>query len=656
MTLKLLIANRGEIAVRIINACRELGIGTVAVYSDADAGAMHVRLADEALRIGPGPALDSYLNQAALLTAAANAGARLIHPGYGFLSENADFADACRAAGLLFIGPSGEAMRRMGDKAAARNLARAAEVPVVEGYDDADQTDARFVREARRIGYPILVKAAMGGGGMAMHPAERPSQLRAVLAQARREARAAFGDERLILERLLTGPRHVEVQIIGDEHGTLLALGERDCSVQRRRQKVIEEAPSPAVDPAMRGRLCDLALRLAKTAGYTNAGTAEFLLDRDGSAYFLEMNARLQVEHAVTEAVYGVDLVRLQIEIALGGEINDTRAAAPRGHAIECRLYAEDPANGFRPSTGRVLDLRLPAGPGIRTDMGVVKGDEISPYYDAMLGKLTVWAPDREAAIRRMQRALADCLLVGVQSNLTLLRRVIASDSMSHAEDDISFLERELSQLFRETQPPPAAFAAAFACELLAEATEAPSDDPWRRFGAWRLGGAQRVRVLRYDGGREEIRAGQSSNGIWHLECAGRAWQVNPESTSAEVVLEQEGRSERYDVRQAGGDIWIASPDGVWLLRADVAGLRRRPERTAGTAPAGNVLAPMPGLVQRVLVGRGENVRAHHVLLVLEAMKMEHAIEAPADGVVGQVHCRAGEMIQAGALLVEFES
>jgi len=657
MTAKMLIANRGEIAVRIIHACRELGIGSVAVFSDADAGAMHVRLADEAVRIGRAPAVESYLDTGAILAAAATSGAGLVHPGYGFLSEHADFAESCRAAGLVFVGPSAAALRRMGDKGAARALARASGVPIVEGYDGADQSDARLAGEARRIGYPVLIKAAMGGGGMAMHAVDRASRLRSVLAQARREAGAAFGDERLILERLLSRPRHVEIQVLGDAHGTLIALGERDCSTQRRRQKVIEETPSPGVDAAARERLCALALKVARAAGYTNAGTVEFLLDADGSVYFLEMNTRLQVEHAVTEAVYAVDLVRLQIEIALGGRIDPLLAAVPRGHALECRLYAEDPARGFLPSTGRVLRLRLPEGAGIRNDVGVAEGDEIGPYYDLMLGKLTVWAPDRAAAIRRMDRALADLVLFGVTTNLNLLRQIVASDAFGRGDIDVSYLERELPSLLEGTQPPAAAFAAALAEQLLRGQSGADGADLWRRLGPWRIGGWETACVLECDGSRREVRAArQSSDGTWRLASGADAWTVQADNEPGDgLSLGHDGEHERWELISRDGDIWVKSRDGVWLLHLSDAAAERRTHRPDAAGHSGDIDAPMPGLVRKVQGRPGQRVRAHQVLVVLEAMKMEHAIEAPADGVISAVYCHEGQLVQAGARLIDLQ-
>ena len=654
---KLLVANRGEIAVRVIRACRELGIATVAVYSDADAHALHVRLADEAIRLGPAPASQSYLDQAAVIAAATRSGAAALHPGYGFLSENGDFADRCRAAGVVFVGPSGDAMRLMGDKAAARNLARSAGVPVVEGYDGAEQADTRLAGEARRIGYPVLIKPAMGGGGMAMHAVERPSMLRAALAQARREATAAFDDDRLILERLVKGPRHIEVQVLGDEHGSLIALGERDCSTQRRHQKVIEESPSPVVDEATRQRFCDLALAIARAAGYTSAGTVEFLRDANGSIYFLEMNTRLQVEHPVTEAVYGVDLVRLQIEIAVGRRLEPELLAAPRGHAIECRLYAEDPANGFAPSTGRVLRLRLPEGPGIRNDVGIAEGDEIGPYYDAMLGKLIVWAPDRAAAFRRMDRALADTVVLGVKTNQDLLRQIMISGGLERGEIDIDFLERNLSALLSLTEAPDSAFAAAVAAQLLDPQSDMGASDPWRLLGPWRLSGWETSQVLECNGIRREVRASRRpADATWHLQCDDETWVAALDGrNSGSIVLGQDGRLERFEVLTQDAGIWVASALGVFLLHRGTSSGERDARRPEAARLSADVDAPMPGVVRKVYVRADEKVRAHQVLVVLEAMKMEHAIEAPADGVVREVHCREGDLVQAGARLVDLE-
>ena len=420
---KILIANRGEIAVRISRACREMGIAPVAVYSECDRTALHVRYADEAYAIGPSAPRESYLRIDRLIDAARRSGADAVHPGYGFLAENAEFAAACRDAGLTFIGPTPEAIRLMGSKTAARTAAQRAGVPVVPGTEDplaADATDATIAREAERIGYPLLVKAVAGGGGKGMRTVLDPADLLGAVRAARSEAGSAFGDAAVYIERRLTRPRHIEVQLLGDQHGTVIPFVERECSIQRRHQKVVEETPSLAVSPTLRAAMTSAAAAVARTVNYTNAGTIEFLLDEDGSFYFLEMNTRLQVEHPVTEMVTGLDLVRWQIAIARGERLTIDPAAAltPIGHAIECRIYAEDPDNNFLPSPGRILQLRAPAGPGIRDDSGATAGLDVPIFYDPMISKLIAWAEDRPRAASRMRRALGEYLVAGIKTTV----------------------------------------------------------------------------------------------------------------------------------------------------------------------------------------------------------------------------------------------
>ncbi len=665
----LLVANRGEIAVRVIRACRELGIVPVTVYSEADRDALHVQLADRAVCIGPAAPLESYLNIDAVIAAALETGAEAIHPGYGFLSESAEFAACCRSAGLIFVGPPVEAIRLMGDKSAAKRLARSAGVPVVPGYDGGDQSDGRLSAEAERIGYPVLVKAVAGGGGKGMHAVELPAELPARLAQARREARLAFGDDRLLLERLLQRPRHIEVQVLGDEHGALVALGERECSIQRRHQKVIEEAPSPAVGPELRQRLCGLAVALARAAGYTNAGTLEFLLDRDGSVYFLEMNTRLQVEHAVTEAVYGVDLVRLQIELAAGEPMRLTpKDLTPRGHAIECRLYAEDPAAGYLPRSGQVLAFRVPEGPGLRNDAGTFAGDTISPYYDPLLAKLTAFASDRPAAVARMRAALEDCTVLGLPTNLELLDAVLCDPEFARGEIDIEFLDRK-PELARRAPLPAAALFAATAADLLGAGlarAEFNADsynnrdrsetnpNPWARVGPWRQGG-QGLGFRWQVGDREcNVQAFRvAETGQWRLTSGDASFSGAIEAPIAGTLLLREAaRIRRFAVAAQGRVVWVGQGGRAWKLA------RPAPpplERRGGHVGAGSqlVAAPMPGRVARVNVREGEVVGAHQVLIVMEAMKMEHVLESPAAGVVLRLHCAPGDLVQAGALLVE---
>jgi acetyl-CoA carboxylase biotin carboxylase subunit len=462
-----LIANRGEIALRVVRACRELGIRSVAVYSHADRRAPHVREADVAIPLGDGPSRDTYLRIDKLLDAARAAGAEAVHPGYGFLSERAEFARAVRDAGLVWVGPPAEAIEAMGSKTAARRLVQAAGVPVVPGTTTPLADAAEAARVAESFGYPVLLKAAAGGGGKGMRVVHAPGEIAAALDAARREAANAFGDDAVYLEKYVSGPRHVEIQVLADAHGTVISLGERECSIQRRHQKMIEEAPSVAVTPALRKAMGDTAVRAARAAGYVNAGTCEFLLDQDGAFYFLEMNTRIQVEHPVTELVTGVDLVQWQLRIA-SGEPLTIGPVEPHGWAIECRITSEDAANGFLPSTGRVTYLRVPAGPGVRWDGGIETGSEVGLFYDPMLAKLIVWGPDRDAAVERMRRALSELVIDGVETSRDFHLRVLADPEFRRGAIDIHWLERRLPTLI--AAPPPAELVslAALAAALLA--------------------------------------------------------------------------------------------------------------------------------------------------------------------------------------------
>jgi acetyl-CoA carboxylase biotin carboxylase subunit len=492
---KILIANRGEIAVRVIRACRELGIESVAVYSDADARAPHVRNADEAIHIGPAPAPESYLRGEAIIDAARRTGAEAIHPGYGFLSEREWFARAVANAGLVFIGPSADAIASIGSKTAARQLAATAGVPIVPGTTEPlrDAAEARAIAE--QFGYPILLKAAAGGGGKGMRVVREPVELESALAASQREAKNAFGDDAVYVEKYIVGPRHVEIQVLGDQHGTMLSLLERECSVQRRHQKMIEEAPSIAVTPDIRSRMGETAVRAAKAAGYVNAGTCEFLLDREGSFYFLEMNTRLQVEHPVTEAITGIDLVQWQIRVAAGERLPfEQSSIVPRGWAIECRITSEDPTNGFLPSTGQISYLHVPAGPGVRWDSGVEIGSDVGLYYDPMLAKLIVHAPTRDAAIERMHRALLELSIDGLETSREFHLRVMEDADFRAGAIDIQWLEQRLASLVDAPPPPATERLAAVVAALIAErdrssprrqasASPTPTADAWTRAG-----------------------------------------------------------------------------------------------------------------------------------------------------------------------------
>jgi len=496
---KILIANRGEIAVRVARTCRAMRIPTVAIYSEADRGALHTREADEAVLVGPAEALRSYLDIDAVVAAAQRVGADAIHPVYGFLSQNAAFADAVAAAGLTFIGPPASVHRAMGDKKAARRLMGAAGVPVVPGYDGDDQSDATLLAEAERIGWPLMLKPSRGGGGKGMRVVAGKKDFPASLAASRREAKAAFGEDVMVLERFVERPRHVEVQVLADTHGDVVHLFERECSIQRRHQKVVEETPSLALTAQRRAALCAAGVAAARAAAYVNAGTVEFLLDPQGSFYFLEMNTRLQVEHPVTEAVTGLDLVRLQIEVAAGRPLplrQDQIAA--RGHALECRLYAEDPGNDDLPSPGRILHLVAPEGPGVRFDGGVAAGSEVTVHYDPLLAKVVTWGRDRDEAMEKMTAALARTVVLGVVTNLARLRAILEHPAFRAGELHTGFLEEHLAEVTPQRRPPAEAVAAAVAAVHAVRRPAAAggvlaAPDPWAALGAFRLGSQERT-------------------------------------------------------------------------------------------------------------------------------------------------------------------
>ncbi|GBD33075.1 MAG: acetyl-CoA carboxylase biotin carboxylase subunit [Gemmatimonadales bacterium] len=467
---RVLVANRGEIAVRIIRACREEGLQAVAVYSDADRHSLHVRMADEAVRLGPAPAAESYLHIERIIEAARRSGADAVHPGYGFLAERAEFAEAVEDAGLIFIGPPAAAIRAMGEKTEARRRMVAAGVPVVPGSTAVVAAAGEALEEARRIGFPILLKAAAGGGGKGMRRVNSEGELPAAFRQASSEAAKAFGDGSLYVEKLIEGPRHVEIQVFADRYGNTVHLGERECSIQRRHQKLIEESPSPAVNSELRARMGEAAVRAAQAVGYVNAGTVEFLLDREGRFYFLEMNTRIQVEHPVTELVYGVDLVREQLRVARGDRLSIPQGLSPRGHAIECRITAEDPFQGFLPATGLIAFLSVPSGPGVRWDGGFEAGSEIGLFYDSLLAKLVVWGENRSAAIRRMARALEELVVVGVPTSQPFHLRVMRDPGFASGQYDIEYMETTGMELLRRRPADSELDLAAVAAALAEEA------------------------------------------------------------------------------------------------------------------------------------------------------------------------------------------
>ena len=652
----LLIANRGEIACRVIRTAQRMGIRCIAVFSEADANALHVAMADEAHPIGGALARDSYLRADRILDVAKATGAQAIHPGYGFLSENADFAEACAAAGIAFVGPPANAIRAMGSKAESKALMVAAGVPVVPGYHGEDQDEAHLAAEAARIGFPVLIKASAGGGGKGMRPVFGAADFATELAGARREAKAAFGDDRVLLERYLQKPRHVEVQVFADSHGNTIHLHTRDCSVQRRHQKVLEEAPAPDLPPALRARLHEAAVSAARAVGYVNAGTVEFIVEGD-DAFFMEMNTRLQVEHPVTEMITGLDLVEWQLRVAAGEKLPATEAPAPRGHSVEVRLYAEDPAHDFRPATGRLRRFATPPeARHLRIETGVRRGDAITPNYDPMIAKIVAWGADRNAAFARLHAALRQTEVGGLATNLGFLARLAAHPAMRAAELDTGFLARH-----RDALIPPAAkapdeiIAAAVAMHLLWRWGEEGGADrsPWARKDGWRLQGASSVHLRLHDGIalREvdvAIRRGVmrvSVDGGAAIEASAR-WR---EGGATAVVA---GVERRIRYAQDGAAIELGwGDDGFALTLLDPYAPAR-----GEAAAEGRLSAPIPGRVVQMLVAQGDAVTRGQVVAILEAMKTELRIVAPADGVVAHVGCAVGDSVEEGTEIVTLEA
>ncbi|MFD5423088.1 acetyl-CoA carboxylase biotin carboxylase subunit [Streptomyces sp. NPDC127069] len=689
-----LVANRGEIAVRVIRTLRELGIRSVAVFSDADADARHVREADTAVRIGPAAAAESYLSVEKLLDAARRTGAEAVHPGYGFLAENAAFAQACAEAGLAFIGPPASAISLMGDKIRAKETVKAAGVPVVPGSSGSGLSDAELVEAAEKIGMPVLLKPSAGGGGKGMRLVRDGALLADEIAAARREARSSFGDDTLLVERWVDRPRHIEIQVLADAHGNVVHLGERECSLQRRHQKVIEEAPSVLLTPEIRAAMGAAAVEAARSCGYVGAGTVEFIVPGGdpSSYYFMEMNTRLQVEHPVTELITGLDLVEQQLRVAAGAELGfgqeDVRLT---GHAIEARVCAEDPARGFLPSGGTVLALSEPSGGAVRTDSGLVAGVDTGSTYDPMLSKVIVHGPDRETALRMLRGALADTVILGVQTNAGFLRRLLAHPDVVSGNLDTGLVERDLSGLLPDGVPPEVYAAAALLAQASlphpapAPAPQAPPAtagrgpqagldwaDPFSSANGWRLGGTPawtvhhfrlpgqdpltvRTRqrgaeqeILLDDGGAENpaspaFEARGSGGGAPRTPARGRIVSLGHDT----VTLELDGVTHRFS--------HATSPDGVWLGRdADSWHLQHHDPVTAkGAASAGadTLAAPMPGTVTVVKVAVGDKVAAGQSLLVVEAMKMEHVISAPHAGTVTELDVTPGTTVAMDQVL-----
>jgi 3-methylcrotonyl-CoA carboxylase alpha subunit len=663
---KILIANRGEIACRVIATAQRLGIATAAVYSEADAGARHTRLADEAWLIGPAPARQSYLVAEKIIEVALRSGAQAVHPGYGFLSENADFPAAGAAAGLVFIGPPEAAIRAMGSKAESKALMERSGVPLVPGYHGEAQDLARLRQAAAEIGYPALIKASAGGGGKGMRIVESPEEIEVAIEGAKREALASFGDDRVLIEKYLTRPRHIEIQVFADVHGNTISLFERDCSIQRRHQKVLEEAPAPAMDPARRKTMGEAAVAAARAVGYVGAGTVEFIAEGE-AFYFMEMNTRLQVEHPVTEMITGLDLVEWQLRVASAEPLPvGADRLNLRGHAIEARIYAEDPARDFLPSVGALTHLRQPREiPGrVRVDTGVTQGDHITPNYDPMIAKLIVWGEDRPAAVRQMAATLAEYEIVGVTTNLDLLRAIAAHPAYAAGEVDTGFIARHAADLMAaapETDDIDAAVWATAALTVVRDqraaikATAETTGDPWSPWAevdAWRMNGEgyQDLYFRRDNAPAIALRTHPLPDGSFRLDLSGRSVraEMHVDRDGARLLLD--GVIRRVQVARRGAELTvIISGRNHVLIQEDPLA----PPRTE-TAGDERVTAPIPGRVTRVMAQPGDVVEKNAPLVVIEAMKMELTLHAPRSGTIARVFRAVDEMVEEGAEIVTF--
>jgi len=657
---KILIANRGEIACRVAATAARLGVRTVAVYSDADAQAAHVQACDEAVHIGGAAVQDSYLQWQRILNAAINTGAQAVHPGYGFLSENADFAKACAAAGLVFIGPGVDAIQAMGLKAASKQLMEKASVPLVPGYHGADQSPALLASEARRIGFPVLIKASAGGGGKGMRIVQQAADFDEALASCQREAKNSFGDDAVLIEKYVQRPRHIEIQVFGDTHGNLIHLHERDCSVQRRHQKVLEESPAPGLTDDMRERMGAAAVAAAKAVNYVGAGTVEFIVEqseRGMDFFFMEMNTRLQVEHPVTEAVTGLDLVEWQLRIACGEPLPMTQAQMKvQGHAIEARICAETPDNDFLPAIGQLRVLQSPtasrfAVSELRWDSGVRQGDDISPYYDSMIAKLIVHADTREQALARLDQALAQLHIVGVQNNVAFIRRVIRTDSFAKAHLDTGLIDREKAVLFhQQTVATPLSIAAVVAALLRTETAKYTGwTDPWSVRQSWLMQGRS-VRSFHFEMHGETHTAALTSlvRGGMRLQIDGHEAAFNWRDAAGQLQVTWDDQALRGHVYQDAGDWHVFTDTGEASLRLTDPLAYVKQDAAVG----GNLAAPMPGKLLSFAVKIGDKVVAGQALAVMEAMKMEHTVAAPTNGTVEELLYAPGDQVAEGAPLL----
>lgn len=671
---KILIANRGEIACRVAATARRMGIKTVAVYSDADANAKHVVACDEAVWIGASAAKESYLRADKIIEVALATGAQAIHPGYGFLSENSEFADACAQAGLVFIGPPASAIRAMGSKSAAKSLMEKAGVPLVPGYHGEDQDADLLQAEADRIAYPVLLKASAGGGGKGMRVVEQASEFKAALASCKREAINSFGDDKVLVEKYLQRPRHIEIQVFADTQGHCVYLFERDCSVQRRHQKVLEEAPAPGMTAERRAAMGKAAVAAAQAVGYVGAGTVEFIANQDGSFYFMEMNTRLQVEHPVTEMITGTDLVEWQLRVAYGEPLPMQQDALRiHGHAIEARIYAENPEKGFLPSIGTLRHLSTPAAvnfelgkssisgapAAVRIDSGVRAGDAISPFYDPMIAKLIVWGADRETALLRMAAALDAYQVVGLSSNIAFLRRLVSGDAFSSADLDTGLIERHHASLF---PPPQAASTAtlALAVAALLRSEQSASNDPWQSSQGWRMNSVlQRTLTFKEEDTNYSV---QVSYQTMHQKAGWLLTQNNDDGSTAaifislltadgnDLVLQFGEQTVRGTVVRDGEHFHVFHQG----KHTDLHYLDVLAHAGEQEAEGGNLTAPMPGKIVALLVAAGTTVKKGEALVIMEAMKMEHTISAPHDGIVDELLYGIGDQVSEGAHLLHF--
>ena len=648
---KILIANRGEIALRVMRTCRKMGISTVAVFSDADVRSPHVRFADEAVRIGPAPSTESYLNISAIIEAARRTRASAIHPGYGFLSENADFAEACRAAGILFIGPGEEVIRKMGLKTTSRRLLAESGVPLVPGYDGEDQSVSTLHKQAREIGLPVLIKASAGGGGKGMRIVAAAAQLDSSIESAKREAAKAFGNDTLLLEKYIERARHIEVQILGDSQGNLLHLFERECSIQRRHQKVIEESPFPGLSPGLRERICEAALSVGRAIGYTSAGTVEFILTPPGEFFFIEVNTRLQVEHPITEMTTGLDLVELQIMIAEGHPIPfSQREIHQTGHAVEARLYAEDPLNDFRPATGTCHTCQFPpAIEGIRIDSGIESSAEVGVYYDPMLAKLIAHGPDRNQALRKLEHALRGTTIHGLRTNRDFLVRMLEHQDFRSGEIHTEFVSEHLEDLIRRISPDEVKLGAAAAALFLHQTRERDAqvlpnipldfrNNPYRDPSIRLSVDCEAMEVIWK---RLADRRFLISIGDWQVEAE------PVEFAPSGIRVSFDGVQRFFRVTQIDDRLFMDLPSGA----CEVVRLSRYPIHSA-LAEQADASAPMPGVVSKILVAVGQEIHAGEPLIILEAMKMEQTLIAATDGIVEAILVKQGDVVAPGDVLV----